>query len=454
MKERICQVEVEKIAKDGKGRGTFVDGAGKQQPIEVPFCMPQDKVEASYKKKRKGVYSGRLLSLIEPAVERKSPRCLHFGSCGGCSFQEIPYEKQLEWKGQMVAHYFTGLGLPLPIIGCIDPWGYRNKMEFSFSQDKGGNRYLGLYLAGSRGRVFNVTECHLVSGWFAKDLEKVRAWWASTELKAYHPPADSGSLRTITFREGITSGDKMVILTVSGHPEYALHQPEIKSFQALFSEKVSIYLRIHQAVKGQPTEFYEMHLQGPEVIRETVHQVKFHVSPAAFFQPNTLQAERLYREALKLANLSKEDVVYDLYCGTGTLGLLASRFVKTVLGIEISPESSLDARENAKLNGIENIQIITGPVGDILSKKEDYPPPTLLFIDPPRSGLDPKALGEVIAMHCNRIIYISCNPETQARDVKLLNEAGYALSAIQPVDQFPHTPHIENIVVLTKKRFL
>lgn len=448
MKERICEVEIDKIAKDGKGQGTFLDLSGNKQAIEVPFCMPQDKVEASYKKKRRGIFSGRLLSVLEPAKERQAPRCVHFAACGGCSFQEIPYEKQLEWKQQIVENHFSGIGSPLPIIGCLDPWGYRNKMEFSFSQDKAQNRYLGLFLAGSRGRVFNVTECHLVSSWFAEDLGKVRSWWASTDLKAYHPPSDSGTLRTLTLREGITSSDRMAILTVSGNPAFALHQPELKAFQALFDPHYSLYLRIHQAVKGQPTEFYEMHLQGPESLRETLHQVNFHVSPAAFFQPNTLQAERLYREALKLADLKPEDVVYDLYCGTGTLGLLSARFVKTVLGIEISPESSLDARENARLNGIENIKIITGSVGDILKKKEDYPKPTVIFIDPPRSGLDPQALAEVVALGSKRIIYISCNPETQSRDVKLLKEAGYTTSAIQPVDQFPHTPHIENIVRL------
>lgn len=446
MKERTCEVEIEKIAKDGKGRGAFVDPSGNQQTIEVPFCMPQDKVEAAYKKKRKGIYCGRMLSLLKPAEERRAPRCIHFGSCGGCSFQEIPYEKQLEWKEKIVADLFLDLGTPRPIIGCTDPWGYRNKMEFSFSQDRSENRYLGLFLAGSRGRVFNVTECHLGPAWFANDLEKVRKWWASTALKAYHPPADSGTLRTITFREGVTSSDRMVILTVSGNPLFALHQPELKSFCALFDPECSVFLKIHQAVKGQPTQFYEMHLQGPEVLRETLHEVKFHVSPSAFFQPNTLQADRLYQEALALANLTQEDVVYDLYCGTGTLGLLSARFVKTVLGIEISAESSLDARENARLNEIKNVQIITGSVGDILRREGDYPAPTLLFIDPPRAGLDPQALAEVIALGSKRIIYISCNPETQSRDVKLLKEAGYRLETIQPVDQFPHTPHIENIV--------
>lgn len=456
MKERIIEVEIEKLSKEGKGLAGFSDGAGNPQVIEVPFCMPNDKIEASYRKKRKGICVGNLMKVVQPAKDRITPRCVHFASCGGCSFQEIPYAMQLEWKQKKIETLFSNLMSPLPIIGCIDPWGYRNKMEFSFSQDRQSNRYLGLFIGGSRGRVFNLTECHLVSSWFAEDLEKIRQWWKSIELKAYHPPADSGTLRTVTLREGITSGDRMVILTVSGNPAFALHQPELKAFQALFDAKYSVYLRIHQAVKGQPTEFYEMHLQGPECNRETLHQVKFNVSPAAFFQPNTIQADRLYREALKLAAIGPDDVVYDLYCGTGTLGLLAAKHAKSVIGIEISPESSLDARENAKLNGITNVNIVTGNVGDVL-KKNEYAKPTVLFIDPPRSGLDQQALEEVVALKGERIVYISCNPETQARDVKLLMEAsgasgaGYALEALQPVDQFPHTPHIENIAVLVRK---
>lgn len=250
------------------------------------------------------------------------------------------------------------------------------------------------------------------------------------------------------------------MLTVSGNPEFALHKPELSSFCALFDEEDSVYLRIHQAIKGQPTEFYEMHLKGPESITETLtisldlnappSKVDFQISPTAFFQPNTKQALLLYNEALRLAELTKDDVVYDLYCGTGTLGLLAARFVKSVFGIELSRESSLDGRENAKRNGITNVEILTGSVGDVLKDRHAHEPPTVVLLDPPRSGLDPSSLKEVLSLKCPKIVYISCNPASQARDVKELIQAGYRLVYLQPVDQFPNTPHIENIAVLLK----
>lgn len=456
MKKQIVTLKIETITKDGKGSGSFTDPAGTIKEAEVPFCMPGDSVETEVQRKKKGVFPGPLLQVIEPSKDRIPAPCIHFGICGGCSFQEIPYEKQLAFKEARVQEQFQKT--PRPIMGCAKPYGYRNKMEFSFSQDKKGNRYLGLFMA--RGKVFNVEGCLLVSPWVNEDLAKIRSWWEKTELHAYYPPKDIGSLRTVTIRESATSGMRLVMLTVSGNPSYALHQPELSAFSALFDEeRYSVYMRIHQAIKGQPTQFYEMHLKGAEWIDEvltmtlnTTSEVKFQISPTAFFQPNTKQAALLYTEALRLAELTSEDVVYDLYCGTGTLGLLAARFVKQVIGIELSKESSLDARENAKRNGITNIEIITGSVGEVLKNKE-FPAPTVVLLDPPRSGLDPLSLSEVIALNSQKIVYISCNPDTQSRDVLLFKEAGYELTALQPVDQFPQTPHIENITVLNLQTF-
>lgn len=454
MKTQYITLDIEKIATNGKGLGTFTDLAGNVKQAEVPFCMPGDRVETEIKRKKRAVFSGPLLQVVQSSPERVAPRCIHFGSCGGCSSQEIPYQSQLKIKEEQIAAYFTQQ--VLPIIPCVNPWGYRNKMEFSFSQDRQGQRFLGLFLESGRGKVFNVQECHLVSPWFAEVLRQVRAWWETTRLQAYYPPTNCGSLRTLTLREGITSQDRMAILTVSGNPDYALHHPEMEQWRALFNNE-SLFLRIHQAIKGQPTQFFEMHLQGPETIRERLTMqldhgqtstIDFNISPSAFFQPNTRQAERLYSTALQLAELSKNDLVYDLFCGTGTLGLLAARFVKKVVGIEISPEAALDARQNAKNNGIDNIEIITGAVGDILLEKERFPTPDLILLDPPRSGLDPGALKQLLALNSPKVVYISCNPQTQARDVHAFLEAGYTILAIQPVDQFPHTPHIENIVVL------
>lgn len=450
MKKQIVTCKIESLSKEGKGLGSFTDPAGNLKEAEVPFCMPGDVIEAEVQRKKRGVYPGHLLQVLEPSKERVAPPCPHFGICGGCSFQEIPYEMQLIYKQKRVEEQFGVASRS--ILGCSAPYGYRNKMEFSFSQDKKGNRYLGLYMA--RGRVFNVLDCQLVSPWVNEDLAKIRSWWENTKLDAYYPPKDIGSLRTVTVRESATTRKRLIMLTISGNPAYALHKPELSAFSALFDEELySVYMRIHQALKGKPTEFYEMHLKGEEWISETLtlkdSQIEFQISPTAFFQPNTKQAALLYSEALRLSELNTEDIVYDLYCGTGTLGLLAARFVKQVIGVELSKESSLDARENAKRNGITNIEIFTGSVGDVLQKKA-FPTPTIILLDPPRSGLDPLSLQEVIALNSPKITYISCNPDTQARDVKILIDAGYQLVSLQPVDQFPQTPHIENIAILRK----
>lgn len=459
MKKHITQMEIKRI-KHGKGEGSFIDAAGMQKEAEVPFSMPGDIVNAEVHRKKRGVFPARFLELIQPSPERITPECPHFGICGGCSYQHIPYSMQLAQKQAEIEALFKDFIPVQPIKGCKEPYRYRNKMEFTFSQNREKERFLGLFMSGRRGHVFNVTDCKLVSSWFNQALKAVFDWWGKTDLQAYYPPRDSGTLRTLTLRESATTKKRMAMLTVSGNPEFALHQPELHAFKELFDEEVSVYLRIHQAIKGKPTQFYEMHLKGPEAILETLtlsidsdqpaSSVNFDISPTAFFQPNTLQAEVLYQEALKSCGLSKEDVVYDLYCGTGTLGLLAARFVKRVVGIELSAESSLDARENAKKNGIDNVEIITGALGEQLKLHRDLPLPTVILLDPPRSGLDPSSLQEVLAFDCPRIIYISCNPATQVRDVQMFAEAGYVLEKIQPIDQFPNTPHIENIAVLKK----
>lgn len=260
-------------------------------------------------------------------------------------------------------------------------------MEFSFSSDKAKNHYLGLHMDSGKGRVFEMTECHLPNPWFVEALKATKEWWEEFGLDAYHAHHNTGSLRTLTVREGQRTGDRMVNLTVSGNPEFALKKSQLEGFIAFIraavepidpSKQLSIFLTIHQIAKGKPTQFYEMHLYGSEHIREILHikadpneepiPLTFNVSPSAFFQPNTSQAEQLYSIALRMALIPKNAVVYDLYCGTGTMGICAARRAKEVIGIELSSESSLDARENVKVNGVDNVTILTGSVGEKLAE--------------------------------------------------------------------------------------
>ncbi|MGK5593888.1 MAG: 23S rRNA (uracil(1939)-C(5))-methyltransferase RlmD [Parachlamydiaceae bacterium] len=463
-KLQFVDVCITSFSKEGNGLGVYGEH---KKTIEIPFTYPGDTVHAQVTKKRRQKTEGRLLTIHQAAPERIKPCCPHFGSCGGCRLQHISYEEQLRQKQLKIEKIFAPFlkeeAKILPIIACDKPWEYRNKMEFSFSSDKHGQQYLGLILANTRGHVFNLEECYLTRPWFPKTLKAVRGWWEESSLQAYHPPSNQGSLRTLTLREGMTSNDRMVMLTVSGNPEFAVHKNQLLSFiQAIKSAneehvRLSIFLRIQQAIRGEPTQFYEMHLSGPECIREELEvggiTLKFNISPSSFFQPNTMQAKSIYQQAIEMSEVTKGSVVYDLYCGTGTLGLAFAKHCKQVVGVEISPESSLDARTNAKDNQADNVTIFTGSCGEILYKireEQSYPPPDILLLDPPRAGLDNKALDEVIALNCPSIIYISCNPESQARDAAYFLEKGYRLLKIQPVDQFPQTMHIENIILLKK----
>jgi 23S rRNA (uracil1939-C5)-methyltransferase len=344
-------------------------------------------------------------------------------------------------------------------------------MEYSFSMDAAGNKYLGMVMDSSHGKVFHLTECHLTNEWFVDVVKAVRAWWHESGLDAYHMHRNTGSLRTLTVREGQRTGDRMVILTVSGNPDFALNKQQLERFAAFVRDiaepttpdsQISIFLRIHQIKKGSPTQMYEMLLHGADHIREVLHiqlnpelpsrAVTFQISPSAFFQPNTQQAEQLYNKALQLAKISYEDVVYDLYCGTGALGVCVAHAAKQVVGIELSPEAALDARTNATLNGCENLQILSGDVGKVLKTlpEQNLPSPDIVMVDPPRSGLSPQAIKDIIEAHPAKILYISCNPATQALNIADLVQQGYHLTTVQPIDQFPQTAHVENIALLIR----
>jgi 23S rRNA (uracil1939-C5)-methyltransferase len=464
------EVEILQFTKKGNGLGTTSGETVKQ--VEVPFTLPGEKVRALLRRKKGGAYSSQLEEILIPSPLRIAPRCVHFAVCGGCRWQHMSYWDQLKIKQEKIQSLFAPL-LPsgidiLPIVPCDPPWQYRNKMEFSFSEDISGNKYLGLIMDNSRGKVLNLTECHLVNPWFIQALKAVKAWWGETDLQAYHPHADKGSLRTLIMREGMRTGDRLVMLTVSGRPEYALQKHHLESLVAFLQDAVepvdpsstlTIFLRIQQAVKGMETNFYEMLLYGPDHIREILNiqtakevaaiPLTFDISPSAFFQPNTKQAEKLYSLALQMLEVPSDSIVYDLYCGTGTLGICAAKQAKRVIGIEISPESSLDARTNAAKNRLSHVEIITGAVRDVL-KQKTLPLPDIVMVDPPRSGLDADTIKHLIDLSPQKILYISCNPETQAENVKELQKAGYVIKAVQPVDQFPQTVHIENIMVLHK----
>lgn len=383
------------------------------------------------------------------------PKCLHFGECGGCRFQHISYEEQLKQKHQyLVDLYQKEID---PFIPCETPWHYRNKMEFSFSQSKTKERFLGLMKKSSRGKVVSLEMCYLSNRWMIDALKQIKKWWMKWEIDAYHPYKNQGPLRTLILREGMYTKQKMAMLTISGNPSDALSEEQERTFVESLLEKTplhSIILRKQILAKRTPTRMEEKLLYGQDHIHEMLHDASgrswhFKIRAPSFFQPNTLQAEKLYQKVIEMAEIEKENCVFDLYCGTGSLGMFASSFAKNVFGVELEGAAVQDAQENMRLNLVTNMEVVRGDVEDVLSSRLGLP--DIVIIDPPRAGLTGKALQHLKQLSPSKIVYVSCNPSTQASNCKELTQAGYYLERIQPVDQFPHTPHIEVIALLKKK---
>lgn len=471
-KTRLSDIKIQKFSRRGNGVGHYIGADGSFSDAEISYGIPGELIRSSLEKKR-GKWTGHIEEIIEASPHRISPKCIHFGSCGGCRWQQISYEAQLKFKESIVKELFEPLlppGIQMrPIIGDITAWNYRNKMEFTFSSDLNRQKYLGLIMDSSKGKVLNLSECHLVNSWFVEGVKAVKQWWDQSPLDAFNMRRNTGFLRTLTLREGMKSGDRMVILMVS---RASYLQEDLNDFvmavrnaiEPVSSDsKLSIFLRIQQSAKGETTTMYDMLLYGTSHIREELDiqavpnkettTFKFVVSPSSFFQPNIRQAEKFFSLALQLAEINENSIIYDLFCGTGTLGICASRTAKKVIGIEISSEATSDAIKNVELNNCQNVMIFSGAVRHVLKKimlENEIPPPDILFIDPPRPGLDPEALQQVIQLNAHTILFISCNPETQASNIAELMKHGYAIKVIQPFDQFPQTMHIENLIILIK----
>jgi len=457
-KNKEITLAIESLSVRGPGFSHYTNPEGHTSKVEIPGTVPGDIVQASLQRRKRKLIVASLVQVMTPSKDRVQAPCPHFLVCGGCKWQSISYEAQLAEKERRVRALFPTDASVFPILPSPSTYHYRNKMEFSFSQNKAGERFLGLIREGSKGRVENLSVCLLVDPWVASTLDVVRKWWIEVGLEAYYPPKDEGTLKTLTLRHGVRTGDKMVILGVSGNPQAALTQDQLSLFkekiQNHLGQDVSLFLKVYQAIKGQPTQIYEMLLGGKDHIHEELHLfgqvIRIKISPHAFFQPNTLQAERLYAQAVSMADLKGNEVVYDLYSGTGTLGLLASLKSKEVVSVEIVPDAVYDARENAIANQRNNITCLKGDVAEVIDEliEKKSPSPDLVFVDPPRAGLGLKALHQILRLSPRRIIYISCQPLSQIEDIK--NLPGYTIRAIQPVDQFPQTPHIENIVRLDR----
>lgn len=463
--EKHVEVEIRKLSKKGLGVG-FCAAFAKE--VELRQAYPGERILCQITKKKQGMHQGNTLEVLAPHPSRVVPRCQHAASCGGCSFQTLDYSEQLRHKDAAMRALFAPYlesATVYPILGMQDPWRFRNKMEWTFYHSHEGLGKVGLIEAGSKGRVFDVKECHLCPEWMEKALNATRAWWQERpHIQAYHRLRKTGTLHLLTMREGMHTGEKMVILTVCGEATSTFGHAELESFkQAMLSvcgDELSLFLQIKHIQEGVATYCNEMLLHGKDHILEKLilkssegssKEFLFKISPSSFFQPNTQQAQVLFSAAAALISSERDLRILDLYAGTGTLGIVFAHLAKEVISVELNPYATFDAQVNAELSKVNNLTILQGDVQKVIEEKKITGPVDLVILDPPRSGLGVKVVLQVVAFSPKQILYISCNPYTQVEDVKVFAEHGYQVHAMQPVDQFAHGPHLENIIVLRKK---
>lgn len=466
-------VEIEAIAAEGKCLFHHED-----KVVFVPFCVPGDIVDIQVTKKKHSFMEGRVIKFIQYSNVRETPMCAHFGVCGGCKWQNLPYAEQLKAKQQQVFDQLTRIGkieLPEinPILGSVKTSEYRNKLEFGcankrwYTQEeinamppreegKEGNlneSAIGFHITGAFDKIYPIEKCWLMDDFHNTVRNEIQKYAKETGMTFYDIRAQHGLLRDIMMRNSNT--DEFMVLIqfhydVEGDEERAKALLEYVADK--FPEITSLIYVDNQ--KGNDT-FGDLELttfKGTDFIYETMEDLKFKVGPKSFYQTNTDQAYHLYSIAREFANLSGNELVYDLYTGTGTIANFVAHKAKKVIGIEYVPEAIEDAKVNSEINNITNTLFYAGDMKDILTDDfiAEHGHPDVIITDPPRAGMHQDVVDVILNAYPERIVYVSCNPATQARDLALM-DTKYKVAKVQPVDMFPHTPHVENVVLLEKK---
>src|SRR3954447_5864966 len=416
--------------------------------------LPGDRVRARVTKVKRSFAEALAVDVLEPSALRVDAPCQHYPAWGGCRFQDLAYDAQVAAKEEQVADALRRIGglaePPLePIIPAEEVFHYRNKLEYSFTQTPEGPA-LGFHRAGRWDEVLDIRRCWLTTDLGNAVREAVREWARAERLEAYDQSDHTGYLRHLVVREARNTGQLLVQLVTA--PGEKFERGYFVDVVRRFPEVASV----HWSVNDRPAEVTNLPtdlLWGEEWIEEELSGLRFRVRPNAFLQTNSGMAEKLYALAREAAQLSGDQTVWDLYCGIGTIGLSMAGDALTVWGIEVSEESVACALENAELNGITNAAFFAGSVGQVVEDLLDRSgPPDVVVVDPPRAGLAGKALRRLGRIGAPRLVYVSCNPTTLAGDVKALREEyGYELLRVQPVDMFPHTPHVEAVALLERR---
>ena len=444
--------------------------------VFVPFCVPGDVCDVQIRRKKHSFAEGEVVRFIKYSNVRATPFCQHFGVCGGCKWQNLPYEEQLKFKQQQVFDQLTRIGkveLPefRPILGSVKTQEYRNKLDYGCAN----KRYLtkeqiaslpndesqslkdvpaiGFHITGAFDKILPIEKCWLMDDLHNRIRNEIRDYAIEHDISFFDLRAQTGLLRDVIIRNSNT-GELMVIIQF--HYDETGGEKEAKSLLQHISDKfqeISSLMYLNNQKCNDTIGDQEILLfKGNDHIYEKMEDLKFKVGPKSFYQTNTEQAYHLYSVARDFAGLTGSEVVYDLYTGTGTIANFVARQAQQVIGIEYVPEAIEDAKINSQINGIENTLFYAGDMKDILTDDfiAQHGRPDVIITDPPRAGMHPDVVKTILRAAPKRIVYVSCNPATQARDLQDFDTA-YRVVAVQPVDMFPHTPHVENVVLLEQR---
>lgn len=459
-KNETAVIEITDIGVNGEGIGK-VDG----YTLFVKDAVIGDKAEVKVMKAKKNYGYARLMRVIEPSADRVEPRCAFARKCGGCQIQEMSYERQLAFKEQKVRENLERLGgfdremldqVMEPILGMDNPFGYRNKAQFPFGTDKEGKPVTGFY-AGRTHDIIANTDCALGVPVNQKILESILEFMKEEGVPAYDEKTGKGLIRHVLIRYGFTTKEIMVCLVINGRkiPGVERLVKKLTAIEGMTSISISPNTRQTNVIMG---DTYEV-LWGQGFITDYIGNVRYQISPLSFYQVNPVQTEKLYSQALEYADLKGGETVWDLYCGIGTISLFLAEKAGQVYGGEIVPQAIDDARKNAEINGITNAEFFVGKAEEVLPEYyEDYAREhggenaraDVIVVDPPRKGCDQALLETIVKMAPERVVYVSCDSATLARDLKVLCGEGYALEKVRPVDMFPETVHVETVVLMSK----
>ena len=383
-------------------------------------------------------------------MEEKVTKCSVSKKCGSCQYQGVPYKEQLAAKQKRMKKLLGKFANVKPIIGMDDPFYYRNKVHAVFDRDKKGNIICGTYEAKTH-KVVPIEECMIEDRISQEIIRTIRDMLKSFRIKTYDEDTGYGLLRHVLVRRGFSTDEIMVVLVI-GSPIFPSKNNFVKALRKKYPQITTVVLNVNAKKTSMVLGERDIVIYGKGYIRDTLCGCTFRISPQSFYQVNPVQTEILYKTAIEYAGLGRKETVIDAYCGIGTIGLVAAKRAKNVIGVELNPDAVRDARINAKENKITNARFYQGDAGEFMENMaENGEHADVVFMDPPRTGSDKKFMSSVIKLNPSRIVYISCGPETLARDLEYLTKHGYDVRKIQPVDMFSFTDHCENICLLTKK---